>query len=64
VLIVKVVHAESMIGVLLFLFFVLLGPLAFLFGVDSRDWDERDQRGWWPGTQRADFRSQQTSDML
>ena len=50
VLMIKLVHAESMIGVMLLLFFVLLGPLALLFGVDSRECDERDQRGWWPGT--------------
>jgi hypothetical protein len=38
-------------GSLLFLaFIVAIGPLAMLFGVDSRTRDERDQRGWWPGT--------------
>jgi len=25
---------------------VAIGPLALLYGVDSRRWDER---GWWPG---------------
>jgi hypothetical protein len=25
---------------------VVIGPLALLYGVDSRRWDER---GWWPG---------------
>lgn len=35
-----------MTGIVLLLFFLLIGPLALLFGVDSRYWDER---GWWPG---------------
>jgi hypothetical protein len=29
--------------------FVLIGPLALLFGADSR---VDDERGWWPGTPR------------
>jgi hypothetical protein len=33
-------------------FIVLVGPLAFVFGADSRVWDERDRRGWWPGKPR------------
>jgi hypothetical protein len=43
-------------GFLLLAFFLLLGPLALLFGADSRSWDERDRRGWWPGgeKQRSD----------
>jgi hypothetical protein len=34
--------------------FVLLiaGPLALLYGPDSRRYDERDRRTWWPGTPR------------
>ncbi len=38
-----------MIGIVLLTLFVLLGPLALLFGVDSRINDERDTRNWWPG---------------
>jgi len=38
-----------MIGIVLLTLFVLLGPLALLFGVDSRINDERDTRSWWPG---------------
>jgi hypothetical protein len=34
-------------GVVLVIAFLLaIGPLALLYGVDSRSWDER---GWWPG---------------
>jgi hypothetical protein len=34
-------------GVVLVIAFLLaIGPLALLYGVDSRRWDER---GWWPG---------------
>jgi len=37
-------------GALFIAVFVLaVGPLALLYGVDSRRWDER---GWWPGVQR------------
>jgi hypothetical protein len=37
-------------GALLIMVFVLaVGPLALLYGVDSR---RSDERGWWPGTQR------------
>jgi hypothetical protein len=28
-------------------FLLAIGPLALLYGVDSRS---RDERGWWPGT--------------
>lgn len=38
-----------MTGIVLLTLFVLLGPLALLFGVDSRVNDERDTRMWWPG---------------
>jgi len=38
-----------MTGIVLLTLFVLLGPLALLFGVDSRINDERDTRTWWPG---------------
>ena len=30
-------------------FVLVVGPLALLYGADSRRWDER---GWWPGAQR------------
>jgi len=37
-------------GAFFMIVFVLaVGPLALLYGVDSRRWDAR---GWWPGTQR------------
>ena len=28
---------------------LLIGPLAVLYGADSRIWDTRDRRRWWPG---------------
>jgi hypothetical protein len=31
-------------------FLLAIGPLALIYGVDSRSWDER---GWWPGKRRA-----------
>jgi hypothetical protein len=38
-------------GLVLVIVFVLaIGPLALLYGVDSRRWDER---GWWPGQRRT-----------
>lgn len=41
-----------MTGFIVVLAFVLLvGPLAVLYGVDSRP-IERDARGWWPGRRR------------
>jgi hypothetical protein len=37
-------------GVLLVIALLLaIGPLALLYGVDSRSWDDR---GWWPGAGR------------
>jgi hypothetical protein len=42
-----------MTGFILVLAFVLLiGPLAVLYGADSRIPDDRDRRGWWPGAPR------------
>jgi hypothetical protein len=29
---------------------LLIGPLAVLYGADSRPHDERYRRTWWPGT--------------
>jgi hypothetical protein len=37
---------------LLLVSFFLLGPLALIFGADSRDRDLSDKRGWWPGKPR------------
>ena len=38
-------------GALLIMLFVLaVGPLALLYGVDSR---RSDERGWWPGTRKS-----------
>jgi hypothetical protein len=34
------------------LLLVIAGPLAVLFGSDSRRYDERDRRTWWPGSPR------------
>jgi hypothetical protein len=41
-----------MADIIILLFIVLLGPLAIVFGADSRTWDDR---GWWPGTPRRDW---------
>ncbi len=32
---------------------VLVGPLAVLFGADSRPVEDRERRGWWPATPRS-----------
>lgn len=37
--------------VIFFIFMVLLGPAALLWGVDSRPTDERDTRSWAVGGQ-------------
>jgi hypothetical protein len=34
------------------LFILLIGPLALLYGVDSRGYRADDRRGWWPGAPR------------
>lgn len=39
----------GLVVVLVILF--LIGPLAVLYGADSRP-TERDSRGWWPGRPR------------
>lgn len=36
--------------VIVIAFLVAIGPLALLYGADSRSWDER---GWWPGERRS-----------
>ena len=34
-------------------FLLLAGPLALLYGADSRTLDTRDRRRWWPGAPRS-----------
>jgi hypothetical protein len=31
-------------------FLIAIGPLALVYGADSRPRDPRDRRPWWPGT--------------
>jgi hypothetical protein len=38
-----------MIAVLVFL---LLAGVVSIVGPDTRDYDDRDRRGWWPGRSR------------
>jgi hypothetical protein len=46
-------HAASMVGgILVLVFLLVIGPLAVLYGADSRPVDDRDRRGWWPGAPR------------
>jgi hypothetical protein len=35
------------------IFIVLVGPLAVLYGADSRPVDTRDRRTWWPASPRS-----------
>jgi hypothetical protein len=42
----------SVSGILVIGFIVLVGPLALLFGVDSRIRDDKSGRGWWPARPR------------
>ena len=44
---------ESMAAIAILAFVLLIGPLAVLYGADSRPNDPRDRRGWWPGAPRA-----------
>jgi hypothetical protein len=47
------VHAEAMNGgILVLVFLLVIGPLALLYGVDSRPIEDRERRGWWPGAPR------------
>ena len=41
-------------SVLVFALVVAICLLAPLLGVDSRVWDERDRRGWWPGSRERE----------
>jgi hypothetical protein len=41
-----------MAGILVISFIVLVGPLAVLFGADSRIWEDKGRRGWWPARPR------------
>ena len=42
-------HREFMVELLLIVFLCLLGPLAYLYGADTRTGDARDG---WPGERR------------
>lgn len=42
-------HGEVMVELLLIAFICLLGPLAYLYGADTRT---GDPRGGWPGERR------------
>jgi hypothetical protein len=42
-------HGEFMVELLLIAFLVLMGPLAYVYGADSRS---GDSRGGWPGEPR------------
>ena len=46
---IRLCHGEIMFDVFLLAFLLLLGPLAYLFGADSRT---GDARGGWPGEPR------------
>ena len=37
-------------SILFLAFLLLIGPLAVLYGADSRPHDERDRRTWWPAS--------------
>jgi len=46
-------HDTGMDGAILVLLFLFaIGPLAVLYGADSRPPDDHDRRGWWPGAPR------------
>jgi hypothetical protein len=45
----SICHGESMFEAVLLTLLLLLGPLAYFFGVDSRT---GDARGGWPGERR------------
>jgi len=38
--------------IIVILTFLLLAGVVSIMGPDSRDLDDRDQRGWWPGRAR------------
>jgi hypothetical protein len=40
-------------GYVFLAFILLVGPLAYFFGADSR-YGVTDRRGWWPGAPHAD----------
>jgi hypothetical protein len=44
---------STMAGIAILVFVLLIGPLAVLYGADSRPRDPRDRRGWWPGAPRV-----------
>jgi hypothetical protein len=43
----------GVMGYVFLAFILLVGPLAYFFGADSRIYDERERRGWWPGAPHA-----------
>jgi hypothetical protein len=38
--------------IIVVLAFLLLAGLVSVVGPDSRDYDDRDRQGWWPGRSR------------
>jgi hypothetical protein len=44
---------ENVAAIAILAFVLIIGPLAVLYGADSRPTDTRDRRGWWPGAPRA-----------
>jgi hypothetical protein len=40
-------------SILVIAFMLAIGPLALVYGVDSRKWDDGDRRSWWPGDRHA-----------
>jgi hypothetical protein len=42
-------QTDGMAAYLVIGFLVLVGPLALLFGADSRPSDTRERSPWWPG---------------
>jgi hypothetical protein len=39
-------------GIVVIGFIVLVGPLSIFLGADSRIWDDKRRRGWWPARPR------------
>jgi hypothetical protein len=40
-------------SIIVIAFVLAIGPLALVYGADSRSWDDRDRRSWWPGERRT-----------
>lgn len=45
-------HTGAMAMAIVFIVLLLAGPASILFSPDTRDFDDRDRRGWWPGSSR------------